>query len=224
MLRLLLIITVSISIWADTPKLYSSLGDLIYDNMESISRLADIKVMSKHDESIARYIGNCKMAHKHGLALNIDDPDAKAVKNYLEELRALDKERIAFIQISDRLLSKSIEEDDLESYSELIKSGVTDIERDSDRIIDYYLRYRNENYLVEVEELMLYKDELKDREDQEEVDRQSLYKRYHQGRIDQIHKRQLEKKAAMRIAIDAERESAKRELNRELDEELLSTQ
>lgn len=220
MLRLLLIITVTIFVWADTPKLYSSLGDRIYDDMESISRLGDIKVMSKYDESIARYIGNCKMARKHGLALDIESPDPKAVKRYLEELRALDRERTFFIQTSNRLLLKAIEQDDLESYSELIKSGLIDI--DSDSVIDYYLRYRSENCLVEVEDLMRYKDELKKREDQEAESRQTLYKSYHQRRIDQIHERQLEKKAAMRVAIDAERESAKRELNRELDEELLS--
>lgn len=224
MFRLLLIITVAISLWADTPKLYAGLGDLIYSDMESIFRLGDIEVMSKYDESIARYIGNCKVAHKHGLVLDIEDPDPKAAKSYLEELRALDKERTFFIRMAERELSKAIEQDDLLSYSELIKSGVIDIERYSESVTDYYQRYRSVNYLVEVEELMRYQSELKKRENQEVTNRQTLYKSYRQRRIDQIHKRQSEKKAVMRETIDAERESAKRELNRELDEELLSVE
>lgn len=215
-------ITVAIFVWADTPKIYATLGDLIYDDVESISRLGDIKVMSRYEEPISRYIDDCEVARMHGFVLDVEDPAPEALKSYLLELRALDDKRLFFIRMTGRALLKAIEQDDLKSYSELIKSGVIDIERHSDSVIEYYLHHRHESYLVEIEDLMRFKRELKKDENQESASRQTLYKDYRQRRIDQIHKRQEEKKLVAREAIDSESERTKHELNQELEKELVS--
>lgn len=221
MLKWFLIAGIAVLGLAENPKIYSGLGDMIYDNMESMSRLSDIKAMAKYNESIDAYLEKCQEVRKNGFDLEKNKPTPVETKAYLNSLRSLEKEHAYYLRMTNAALLQAIHNNDYETYSELIKSGLIDIEKNSDNIIGFYLQNRNENNsLVEVEDFMKYQEELKKRENQEAARRQSLYRRYRQQRINQIHKRQAQKKAAITKSIEDERERTKLDVYKKQEEEL----
>lgn len=221
MLKWFLIAGIAVLSLADNPKIYSGLGNVIYDDMESISRLSDIKAMAKYNDSIAAYLEKCRAVRKSGFALEKNQPTPAETKAYLNSLRSLEKEHAYFLRLTNSALLQTIQNNDYNGYSELIKSGLVDIEKNSEDIVGFYLQNRNEyNALAEVEDFMRYQEELQKRENQEEARRHSLYRSYKQQRIRQIHKRQAEKKAAITKSINDERERTKMEVYKQQEEEL----
>lgn len=221
MLKWFLFAAIAVLGLAENPKIYSGLGDLIYDDMESMSRLSDIKAMTKYNESIDTYLEKCQTVRQSGFDLEKNKPTPAETKAYLNRLRSLEKEHAYYLRMTNTALLQAIQTNDYETYSELIKSGLIDIETNSEDIVGFYLQNRNEhNVLAEVEDFMKYQEELKKRENQEEAQRQSLYRSYKQRRINQINKRQAQKKAAITKSIDDERERTKLDVYKKQEEEL----
>ena len=139
---------------------------------------------------------------------------------YLERLRDLNKEYEFYIRTAAKALSHSIEENNYRGFSELIKTGLIDIDKNSEQILTFYELNKGQGQLVEVEDYIAYREELIEFERKENAKRQEIYENYKQRRIDQVHARQEAKKRAQREAIEAEAERQKAELHKTQEEEL----
>ncbi|MEA3373485.1 MAG: hypothetical protein U9Q62_07330 [Campylobacterota bacterium] len=209
---------VGVTLYAQNPKVYAGLGDVIYGDMVKISNLADTKLMSSHQENIDKYLRKCLNLHKKGLIIDRDGGDEKA---YLNELRTLAKEYDFFVRTAQRSLHQAMSNNDYDAFSQFIKSGLIDIEKDDEQIIGFYELHRSEtNVIPEVESYIEYRDELKKQEAEALAARRALYLKYKQRRIDQINRRQSNKKAAFAQEVEDERVRTKEEVYKEQKQEL----
>ena len=220
MLKWFLIISMSVAMWAANPKIYAGLGDFIYDDMVNISQLGELDAMGNERVQIQAYLKRCQNVKERGFSLD-NNGSVEEKENYLETLRSLETERKFFVNAANAALERKIQENDFEGYKELLQTGMIDIEKNSDDIINFYaLNKSSENTIVEVEDYLIYRQALKKQEAEETVRRGAIYKSYRQRRLEQINRRQTENKAAEVNRIEAEREQKKEEIYKEQKEEL----
>ena len=207
-------------LFATNPAIYAGLGDRLYDGMPKMMHLADTRVFANHREHITAFILSCEKAREEGLALEKGVHSEAEQKAYLERLRTLNKEYEFYIRTAAKALNRTIEQNDYKGFSELIKTGLIDIDKNSEQILTFYELNKGMGTLVEIEDYIAYREEIIELERREKEKRQEIYESYKQRRIDQVHARQEAKKRAQREAIDAEAERKKAELHKTQEEEL----
>lgn len=207
-----------VTLYAQNPKVYNSLGDIIYGDMIKISNLADTKGMKSHQKNIDKYLKKCLALQEKGYVLDRKGGDPKA---YLDELRKLAKEYDFFVRAAHASLDKTMADNDYTAFSELIKTGLIDIEKHGGQIIGFYEMHRSDtNTIPEIESYIQYQNELKKQEAEARAKRRAIHTNYKQRRIDQINQRQSKKKAAFAQEVEDERERTKQEVYKEQQEAL----
>lgn len=201
------------------PSIYAALGDAIYNTMPRVEQLADVKAMKYHRTNIVEYLQRCREAKEQGYTLQKQGTEEQ-MQAYLERLRYLNAEYEFYVRATQSALKRTIDEDDYAAFSELIKTGLIDIDKNSDRILKFYESNRGESRLVEIEDYKAYQQELYELEQRQALKKEELYKSYKQRRIEQVRARQEAKKQAQRKAIDEEAEQKKLELHRTQKTEL----
>jgi hypothetical protein len=216
----IMMLWVSVSLWAANPLAFSGLGNVIYDGMEKVAQLGDAQAVSSHHENIGKYLEKCERAKDEGYALDRRAPGAMDKKAYLELLRSLNNEYEFYVRTANVALNRTIEENNFAAFSELIKTDLIDIDKNSEQIISFYEMHRNGGVLQEIDDYIDFQKQLKELEQKEKAKRQQLYDDYRQRRIDQVHARQKAKKEAHRKAVEEETRRKKEELHRRQEEEL----
>ncbi len=215
---LLIVFVLVVSLYAQNPKVYQKLGDVIYDDMIKISNLADTKAMNSYAQSIDKYLNACMTLKEEGLALDRDGGDEKV---YLNKLRKLANEYDFFLRAAHTSLHQTMAYNDYAAFSELMETGLIDIEKDTDQIIAFYEKHRIQvNEIPEIESYIAYRDEIKKQDANALAERRAIYDRYKQRRVDQINRRQAKKKAAFAKEVEEERARTKEEVYKEQKEEL----
>ena len=125
------------SLFAQNPKIYAALGDVIYNNAENIQKLRELDAYELYTKDIDSYISRVNKAKENGLALEINKASISK-KEYLKELRELSKTNDYFQRSAKSHYKSSIKEEDNNLFSAMINSGFIDLERNKQEIIDYY--------------------------------------------------------------------------------------
>lgn len=125
---------------AHNPKVYSALGDVIYDNVNKISKLEDIQQYEIYSDKIAQYRYDVENTKIYGLAIEAGDTNIDK-KEYLNKLRTLSQSNDFFIRSVKRKFKTSLEEEDSLLFSKLINSGLLDTKANKDEIINYYFSH-----------------------------------------------------------------------------------
>ena len=123
------------------PKVYSSLGDKIYDNAPKIEKLSKIKEYKEFEDKIDNYIKDVKDAMSLGYAL-----EYKLSKNnekYLKQLRELAKTNDFFVKSANSMFKKSMKTDNYELFVNIIDTGLIDLDRNKEIILEYYNANKN---------------------------------------------------------------------------------
>lgn len=222
MLRLMFILIIVVQAWAENPKPYASLGDQIYDDMESFSYLVDTGVLEDYRARVQKYLKKCEIIKVQGFALENKKSDPEAGRAYLKRLRALNQEYEFYLNTARQMFDRSMQEKDYDTFSKLIKSGLIDIEPDIDHIIGFYRIYNKGESLEEIEHYIAYRKKARALHAKEAAKRKELYSSYRTERIAQVKKRQAEEKERFRKAVNAETERKKQELHRKQKKEMLS--
>jgi hypothetical protein len=202
------------------PKLYSGLGDTIYDAMPKLSELADVEAVAKHRNNIEAFLGKCRSTKDRGFALDKGAKEKAETQDYLKRLRTLNRDYEFYVHVAEDALNRSMRNNDYRSFAALIQTGLIDFEKDSKRIVGFYKLHKKGKPIEEIEDYIAYQKELRKLKAKEKAKRQALHQAYKQRRIDQVNKRQEAKKEARREAIDAETERIKEEVKRKQAEEL----
>lgn len=216
--KLLILVPLITTLYAETPKLYKNLGDKLYYNMVNISNLADVTLMQQHQENIDNYLHQCLALQEQGLKIDQEGGDEKG---YLKTLRSLAKEYEFFVRMANTTLLQTMTNNDYTGFKELIQTGLIDIDKYGDQIIGFYeIHRRGSEVIPEVESYIRYREELKAQENEAKLRRQEIYQSYKQRRVEQINRRQEEKKAAYMQSLEEERERTKEEVYEEQKQEL----
>ncbi len=123
---------------AGNPKVYSALGNMIYNNVDSISKLQELESYDSKGIEIIKYIKNVSQTKDRGFAIDNGDKSMDKL-SYLEEIRKLSKENDSFFRAANSSFKLSIKNEDNQLFSQIINTGLIDTQKYKDEIIDYYM-------------------------------------------------------------------------------------
>lgn len=143
MKALLLIFTFSLLLQAHNPKVYSALGDIIYDNVNKIDNLKSIKGYAPFSSKIDKYVKDVAALKKMGF--NLESGDKSIDKNeYLSQLREFSKTNDFFVRSANSYLDSAIKSENSELFLKIVNNGLVDIKKHKEEIVSYYLSHVNE--------------------------------------------------------------------------------
>lgn len=128
---------------AENPKIYSVLGDGIYNNVDNVIKLKDIPNYISDKEKIDQYVNEVYATKKIGKAIEQGDESIDKLA-YLKKLRILSKENDGYIRSAQSNFRASMNNGDSDLFSSLINSGLIDTPRYKDEIINYYIGHVEE--------------------------------------------------------------------------------
>jgi hypothetical protein len=140
---ILFIFVFLVALYAENPKVYSALGDVIYNNAHNIEKLASIKEFSSFKPKIEKYIDDVNKTKKIGfdLELGYQVVDKKA---YLDTLRRLSKTNDFFIREVDIKFRNALRTENSKLFDKMINSSLLNTQKYKSDIIEYYFNHSNE--------------------------------------------------------------------------------
>ncbi|DAB29669.1 MAG TPA: hypothetical protein CFH84_08630 [Sulfurimonas sp. UBA12504] len=204
---------------ADNPKIYSTLGDAIYNNTENILKLKDMEAYAAMYEDIDKYISEVHVVKKIGKAIEEGDTSVSS-KEYLEKLRILSKENDNYVRSAQSKFRTSMSDEDSELFSLLINSELVDTSRYKNEIINYYVAHSESvNADGVIQKFIDEENSLKNKE----VVNKKLYKskqQYQKEKIQRIREQDEAQQKALEETLEEELEKKKSEIRENQVKEL----
>jgi len=156
MKKYLLLFTLSLSLFAQNPKSFAALGDVIYDDVVKFEKLKEMASMQEYRTAIDAYILSAGEIKKMGFAIDAenakeDKSSALDGKEYLQALRKLSTEHDAIIDSSRTRFKEAMSDEDSETINGMIDYGVIVIEDYKDELIRYYEEFGEDQNLSSLE-------------------------------------------------------------------------
>lgn len=133
----------SFAICENNPKIYSQLGDVIYDNSEKIKKLKDIEKYKIYSKKIDKYSADVENTKQ----LGFDIDSAKQIdksKIYLTKLRELSSLNDYFIRSANNDFKTSIQNKQTELFTKIVNTGLIDINANEKIIVNFYQENRDD--------------------------------------------------------------------------------
>lgn len=220
MKKLLLLLTLSLTLFAQNPLSFSALGDVIYDDVEKFESLKSLPAMREYQDEIEHYILAAEKTKKMGFAVDAKDPDIKG-KAYLKALRELSLRHDAIIVQSRKRFSEAIDDEDSETINKMIDYGVIDPYDYETELIAYYGELGEDQNLSTL--MPMYEKYLKSLKKDENVTYLTDEQREaieNEERIKRIRARIKAKEEALQKSVNDEQESEKKKVLNEQKKEL----
>ena len=205
---------------AQNPRVYSSLGDGIYENAPSIEKLKEIKEFSEFEDKIATHIKEVEKTKKDGFAIESGDSGVDK-REYLRKLRELSKQDSYFARISQKKFKESMKQNNHELFTELVNSGMIDTKKYKKKILDYYDLNKDEIVLSGELKMLVESDRSKQKS---KADLKKSVKKQDKAsqRIEHIKKRDKEKEQEREEMLEEELLQKKREIREYQKKELIN--
>ncbi|MCF6310201.1 MAG: hypothetical protein L3J19_07010 [Sulfurimonas sp.] len=126
---------------AQNPRVYSALGDVMYDNVEKIEKLKNIAEFSILQSKIDKYVEDVRNTKKDGFSIESKNIDKS---EYLTKLRKLSKTNDFFVRDVKKYFIESIEIQDNRLFTATVNSGLLDTKAHKQEIINYYLKHSDD--------------------------------------------------------------------------------
>ena len=139
MIKTLLLLLLATLLSAN-PKIYSALGDVVYDNVQMIEELKNISEFKEQERQIDEYVKSVHLAKEIGFSIEMGTQELNK-KEYLETLRELSKINDMFFRQAQKMYKNSIEQEDTILWSKIINSGLIDIQKYKDEILEFYFAH-----------------------------------------------------------------------------------
>ena len=130
-------------LFSSNPAVYSALGDVIYDNVNGIEKLSQIEEYADYKEKIQQYVSEVDTTKRAGFLIEKGNKKIDK-KSYLNNLRNFSKSNDFFIRSARNNFTKSMEEEKSQLFSQLVNTGLIDIQKYKNDIVTYYLFHMNE--------------------------------------------------------------------------------
>ena len=147
------------------PKPYSALGDVIYENVNKIEKLENINGFELFSDDIKKYVDKVKVTKEEGYKLE-NKIAGISKRNYLNRLRELSKTNDFYLRTIKNGYLSSMKTNNYKQFSQIINSGLVDVNSSKKIIIDYYYEHEEdinasgviENFLEEDAKLKALKE------------------------------------------------------------------
>ncbi|MEA1892520.1 MAG: hypothetical protein U9N33_07390 [Campylobacterota bacterium] len=217
MLKILFLSLLATVLIAQTPKVYSALGDEIYNNLEGIEKLKDIPEYFKYDEKIDNYVQDVKRAKELGYRVESGDKDQYA-QIYLSTLRRLSQTNDFFQKAILNSFKLSLKTQDSNLFYQTVNSGLLNTAEYKSEILHYYYLHADDINPSGI--IQGYVDEDKRLKKQRE---KRSFKKKDEERIKRIRRSYKIKQEALEKSLQRELIEKKSEIRREQLEELSKT-
>jgi len=149
MQKLLLLFIFTLSLFSQdislskNPNVYTSIGDIVYDNIEKIESLKRIEKFEAYSDKIDAYALRVRKAKS--LGFGVESGARSNVKlDYLKTLRELEKVNAYFMRTVKNSFSSSIETSDNDLFIGLVNSGLINTAKNKRKIMSYYKLHKDE--------------------------------------------------------------------------------
>ncbi|WP_294963220.1 hypothetical protein [Sulfurimonas sp.] len=219
MIKLLILSLLSTLLIAQNPKVYSALGDVIYNNVENIEKLKNITYYSEFEEKIDSYVKDVYKAKDIGYEIESGNKKVDK-KQYLQTIRQLSKINDFFYRLIVKSYKSSIIDQDNLFFSKIINSGMIDTKKNKDEILEYYFAHSYDMNSSGV--IQKYLDEDKKLKQKQTVSKkQTLSKKQIQdAKIKRIREKDKAKQESIQKTLEDELIKKKSDIRKEQVEEL----
>lgn len=149
MKKYLLLLALTLSLFAQTPKSFAALGDIIYNDVEKFEKLKEMASMQAFNATIDSYIASANATKKAGFAIDKEGASADG-EAYLKALRKLSTEHDAIVVYSRKRFKEAIADEDSETINGMIMIGVIDPEDYKTELIHYYEEFNEDQNLSSI--------------------------------------------------------------------------
>jgi len=203
MKKMIILFIVSTLLIAQNPKVYSVLGDVIYDNAKNIEKLKDIKKFSSFEDKIDKYIIDVNKTKNDGFLVETGSSNIDKMA-YLDKLRELAKINDFFLRSANSTLEYSINNSDSSLFSEIINNGLIDMKQNKSKILNYYLEHSDEINATVALQKFLDEDQALRKEREESLKLRVTTKELEEAKIKRIRKNDRQKQEALQKALEEE--------------------
>lgn len=207
------LLSLSILVFGDNPKVYSSLGDSIYNSVDKVVKLKTVESFTQYSQDIDSYKVNVNELKKIGFSLD-NSVDILAQEKYLSSLRKLDKEYYFYLRESYRVLNNSIENEDTKTFDALLQTDLIDINHNKKNILKFYAEHKAKITLTPSMNEILVK------ERQKKLKTNNLQRNIEQDRVNRIRQSSKRKEENLEKKLQEENQKKKLEIRNKQKEEL----
>jgi len=221
MFKLLLLFLFSTLLFSANPIVYSALGDVLYNNVQSIKNLKSIPSYAPMYANIDAYVKKLAATKKMGFAIENGDEGADK-KVYLQALRALSKKNDAFLRSANTSFKQALENEDTPLFAQLVNSGLIDVKKHKNEILQYYYAHEEDINITDVIENCLSQDKKHAMHSKKSQKYLAWKKRKEQEKIRRIREQDLYDQKKLEKKLDAEVRRKKLEIQKEKQKELFN--
>ena len=146
MKHILLLLTITLTLFAQNPRSFAALGDVIYDDVATFEKLKTLPSMQEFSSDIDSYSAEAKKAKEMGFLIDAKDKSVDA-KSYLAELRKLSEKHDMIMENSTKRFKEALHDEDGETINAMLKYGVIDTEDYDKELINYYEEFNEDQNL-----------------------------------------------------------------------------
>ena len=158
MKKYLLLLTLSLSLFAQNPKSFAALGDVLYNDVDKFEKLKEMASMQEFRVSMENYISSAAKTKEMGFVIDTQKAEEKKdtvvdAKEYLKALRDLSTEHDAIIVNSRTRFKEALNDEDGVTINGMIDYGVVDPENYKDELIHYYEEFGEDQNLSSLDSM-----------------------------------------------------------------------
>ncbi|MDA7816963.1 hypothetical protein N9A28_02110 [Sulfurimonas sp.] len=131
-------------IFANNPKVFSSLGDSIYNNVDAIDNLKNLTQFSYKKDKIQKYVSEVSALKELGFMIEANK-EKNRVTEYLKKIRSFSEINQSYIRDVRINFKGAMKTDDNDLFMNLLESGLVDINMHKKEILNYYKKHNDLN-------------------------------------------------------------------------------
>ena len=218
-MKFLFIISLFLSLlYASNPRVYSALGDTIYDNAPKIAKLQQIKQYLPFKQKIEKYVLDVEKTKQLGFAIESGEKKSKA-RDYLLQLRALAKQNDFYVRSAESLFLKALKTNDYETVMDLLDTGIIDLDRYREKLLQFY-SINKDRIVLRGEFARIVQEELKKRSKHSKEYYLRLKKMKEQEKIRRLRLNDKKRQEELQRKLEEELKRKKEQIEKEQKEEL----
>ena len=133
MLKLLFLTFFSLQLFAINPKIYSLLGDMIYNNADEFQKFSNITTKIDEKREIAQYVIQCKKLKEEGFLIESGDKKY-SINDYFNRLKIFSRENDHYIKLINLRFSDAIDSNDIRVFIGLVDLTIVNKDERRDKI------------------------------------------------------------------------------------------
>ncbi len=225
MKKYFVLLTLSLSLFAQNPKSFAALGDVIYNDVDKFENLKEMASMQEFRTAIDAYIALATETKKMGFTIdakNAEDTKEAPVDGteYLKALRQLSTEHDAIIVNSRNRFKEAITDEDSETINGMVNISVIDLDDYKDELIHYYEEFGEDQNLSSLD--VMYAKHIDSQKDDNSTALSAAQQeaRENEARIKRMRATEKAKNDALEKSVKEEKEREKKKVLNEQKKEL----